>query len=325
MDTTGTTSTHSRQPFRDPARVLTSLLAPIEKRCLIWLAGRMPRSINSDHLTVLALVAMVAAGGSYWLARVTPLGLLLVVLSLAANWFGDSLDGTLARVRGQQRPRYGFYVDHVVDAVGISVPLRRTGALRIYESTRGARAARGVSAGLHRGVSGDALPGHVHDELLQDWADRAAHSARRWKPCRLSAPHDGDPWAQVPALRRGRRDCGGGAGRDDDCLDRAKHARVVSSGTSSGVSDRACASSSSISLVRSGVIVQLGVLWALIHVMDYAAAAVLAVTMAVHAQLCLALALDMAGQPAGETGDGRASSHVSRSPTASSPSPATRW
>lgn len=120
MDTTGTTSTHSRQPFRDPARVLTSLLAPIEKRCLIWLAGRMPRSINSDHLTVLALAAMVAAGGWYWLARVTPLGLLLVVLSLAANWFGDSLDGTLARVRGQQRPRYGFYVDHVVDAVGIT-------------------------------------------------------------------------------------------------------------------------------------------------------------------------------------------------------------
>ena len=62
MDTTATTSTHSRQEFRDPARVLTSLLAPIEKRCLIWLAGRLPRSINSDHLTVLALVAMVAAG-----------------------------------------------------------------------------------------------------------------------------------------------------------------------------------------------------------------------------------------------------------------------
>jgi archaetidylinositol phosphate synthase len=106
------------QEFRDSTRVLTSVLAPVERRCLIWLAGRLPRSINSDHLTVLALVAMLAAGASYWLARVTPLGLLLVVISLAVNWFGDSLDGTLARVRRQQRPRYGFYVDHVVDAVG---------------------------------------------------------------------------------------------------------------------------------------------------------------------------------------------------------------
>jgi archaetidylinositol phosphate synthase len=118
MDITATESTRSRQEFRDPTRVLTSLLAPLEKRCLIWLAGRLPWSINSDHLTVLALAAMVAAGTSYWMARATPIGLLLAALSLAVNWFGDSLDGTLARVRRQQRPRYGFYVDHVVDAVG---------------------------------------------------------------------------------------------------------------------------------------------------------------------------------------------------------------
>ena len=104
--------------FRDATRVLTSVLAPLEKRCLIWLAHRMPRSVNSDHLTALALVAMLAAGLSYWLSRVTPMGLWLVNLSLALNWFGDSLDGTLARVRQQQRPRYGFYVDHVVDAFG---------------------------------------------------------------------------------------------------------------------------------------------------------------------------------------------------------------
>jgi phosphatidylglycerophosphate synthase len=105
-------------PFRDATRVLTSVLAPIEKRCLIWLATRMPRWVNSDHLTVLALVAMLGAGLSYWLARVTPIGLVLVVICLAINWFGDSLDGTLARVRQHQRPRYGFYVDHVVDTFG---------------------------------------------------------------------------------------------------------------------------------------------------------------------------------------------------------------
>lgn len=104
--------------FRDATRVLTSALAPIEKRTLIWLARRMPRWVNSDHLTGLALVAMLLAGLSYWLARSTPLGLPLVVFCLAVNWFGDSLDGTLARVRHHERPRYGFYVDHVVDAFG---------------------------------------------------------------------------------------------------------------------------------------------------------------------------------------------------------------
>jgi archaetidylinositol phosphate synthase len=108
----------TRTEFRDATRSLTSVLAPLEKRCLIWLAHRMPPWVNSDHLTALALVAMLAAGASYWLASITPLGLVLAVVSLAVNWFGDSLDGTLARVRQHQRPRYGFYVDHVVDAFG---------------------------------------------------------------------------------------------------------------------------------------------------------------------------------------------------------------
>ena len=104
--------------FREAKRSLTSVLAPLEKRTLLWLAARLPSWVNSDHLTALALAAMVAAGLSYCLARVSPAGLLLVVVCLAVNWFGDSLDGTLARVRQHQRPRYGFYVDHVVDAAG---------------------------------------------------------------------------------------------------------------------------------------------------------------------------------------------------------------
>jgi len=104
--------------FREASRSLTSLLAPVEKRALLWLAARLPPWVNSDHLTVLSLAAMLLAGLSYWLARLSPVGLLLVVVCLAINWFGDSLDGTLARVRHHQRPRYGFYVDHVVDAAG---------------------------------------------------------------------------------------------------------------------------------------------------------------------------------------------------------------
>jgi archaetidylinositol phosphate synthase len=104
--------------FREARRSLTSMLAPLEKRTLLWLAARLPWWLNSDHLTALALAAMLLAGLSYWLASASRAGLLLVVVCLAVNWFGDSLDGTLARVRQHQRPRYGFYVDHVVDAAG---------------------------------------------------------------------------------------------------------------------------------------------------------------------------------------------------------------
>jgi phosphatidylglycerophosphate synthase len=82
------------------------------------MAPRLPRRINSDHLTLLGFAAMILAGGSYALASRNRWALLGVVLALALNWLGDSLDGTLARVRNQQRPRYGFYVDHVLDMVG---------------------------------------------------------------------------------------------------------------------------------------------------------------------------------------------------------------
>jgi len=113
-----TVPSNERPGFRDATRVLSSVLSPLEKRTLIWLARRMPSRVNSDHLTTLALVAMLCAGLSYWLSSVTPVGLVLVAFCLAVNWFGDSLDGTLARVRNHQRPRYGYYVDHVVDAFG---------------------------------------------------------------------------------------------------------------------------------------------------------------------------------------------------------------
>ncbi len=100
-----------------------SLLAASEKRLLIWIATRLPRAINSDHLTLLALGAMAAAGLAFAASRWTPHALWVVVVALAVNWFGDSLDGTLARVRCVERPRYGFYVDHVLDIVGTSLLL----------------------------------------------------------------------------------------------------------------------------------------------------------------------------------------------------------
>jgi archaetidylinositol phosphate synthase len=106
------------KPFRHATRQLTSVLAPLEKRCLIWMAQRLPAWINSDHLSALALAAMVATGAAYAFARVTPWAFVFAIAGLAVNWFGDSLDGTLARVRKCERPRYGFYVDHVIDAIG---------------------------------------------------------------------------------------------------------------------------------------------------------------------------------------------------------------
>jgi len=96
-------------------RVLTSVLSASEKRVLIWLAERLPRWVNSDHLTALGAVAMAGTGLSFAAASYWTNALLLVPAFLALNWFGDSLDGTVARVRNQQRPRYGFYIDHVVD------------------------------------------------------------------------------------------------------------------------------------------------------------------------------------------------------------------
>ena len=102
-------------------RINTGVLASVEKRTLIWIASRLPRWVNSDHLTLLALIAMAAAGGAFWLASVWPPALVLVVIALAVNWFGDSLDGTLARVRKHERPRYGFYVDHVLDIAGATL------------------------------------------------------------------------------------------------------------------------------------------------------------------------------------------------------------
>jgi archaetidylinositol phosphate synthase len=105
------------QNYKEAARVQSSLLAPLEKRCLIWMAERMPSAINSDHLTALAGVSMLAAGLCYW--HGAPAALLAAIGLLAVNWFGDSLDGTLARVRHHERPRYGFYVDHVLDVLCI--------------------------------------------------------------------------------------------------------------------------------------------------------------------------------------------------------------
>jgi archaetidylinositol phosphate synthase len=99
-------------------RIQASFLADLEKRTLIWLAEQTPSWVNSDYLTALGFLGHVMAGVFYALSRWNKYYLLVVIGCLAVNWLGDSLDGTLARVRQRQRPRYGFYVDHMVDSFG---------------------------------------------------------------------------------------------------------------------------------------------------------------------------------------------------------------
>src|SRR5215831_11083834 len=101
--------------FKDARRIQESWLAPLESRCLHWLARRMPAWVSPDHLTALGFAAQLLGGISYALAGRWPVCLLVVDVFIAVNWFGDSLDGTLARLRDKQRPRYGFYVDHMTD------------------------------------------------------------------------------------------------------------------------------------------------------------------------------------------------------------------
>ena len=113
--------------FHEAQRHLAGLTARAERRALLWLAPRTPPAITSDHLTLLGLVSMAACGALYATSGRHPWLLLLVNLGLALNWLGDSLDGTLARHRGAERPRFGFYVDHLVDAFGALLVLSGLG------------------------------------------------------------------------------------------------------------------------------------------------------------------------------------------------------
>ena len=105
--------------FKTAIRQQESILSPLEKKTLAWMARHMPGWVNSDHLTALGFAGMILTGISYYFSRWDRRMLLAGILFLAINWFGDSLDGTLARYRNRLRPRYGFYVDHIVDAFGV--------------------------------------------------------------------------------------------------------------------------------------------------------------------------------------------------------------
>jgi phosphatidylglycerophosphate synthase len=110
-------ATATAAPFKEAPRVL-GLTGRIEKRALVWMAARVPDAVTPDHLTLLGLGALLACGVAYALSGPRPWLLHVVNAGRALNWLGDSLDGTLARHRRHERPRFGFYVDHLVDAFG---------------------------------------------------------------------------------------------------------------------------------------------------------------------------------------------------------------
>lgn len=103
------------------ARIQTSILNAAEKRALVWLAHRQPRWMTSDTLTYIGVTGAFLCGLGFALSSLNIQFLWLSSLGLVINWYGDSLDGTLARVRGTQRPKYGFFIDHTIDAITITM------------------------------------------------------------------------------------------------------------------------------------------------------------------------------------------------------------
>ena len=103
------------------ARIQTSILNAAEKKALVWLAERQPRWVTSDLLTYLGVLGAVVCAVGCILSNINVNYLWISSLGLVINWYGDSLDGTLARVRHTQRPLYGFFIDHTLDAITICI------------------------------------------------------------------------------------------------------------------------------------------------------------------------------------------------------------
>lgn len=98
-------------------RINDILLGPLERPAIAWLVERMPAWVTSDHLTFLGLFAALMIGVSYWATKFSPHFLWLASFGFVLNWFGDSLDGNLARYRKNERPKYGYYIDHIIDTI----------------------------------------------------------------------------------------------------------------------------------------------------------------------------------------------------------------
>jgi archaetidylinositol phosphate synthase len=97
------------------SRMNTSWVIPVERPLVGWLAAKLPLAVRPDHLTLTGLAGAVVCGFAYGASWWSPALLWLASAGLIINWFGDSLDGTLARFRNIERPRYGFFIDNMAD------------------------------------------------------------------------------------------------------------------------------------------------------------------------------------------------------------------
>lgn len=102
-------------------RIQTSILNEAEKKVLVWMANRLPRWTDSDQLTFIGFLGAVIIALGFALSNFNVHFLWLSIVGFIVNWYGDSLDGTLARVRNEQRPVYGFYIDHTMDAINEAI------------------------------------------------------------------------------------------------------------------------------------------------------------------------------------------------------------
>jgi archaetidylinositol phosphate synthase len=105
----------------DAPRDKQFLLATAEGRVLEWIARRLPARVMPDHLTALGVLAAIGIAAAYLLSNDDKAWLWAASALLVVHWLGDSLDGTLARVRKSERPKYGYYLDHLVDAVATAL------------------------------------------------------------------------------------------------------------------------------------------------------------------------------------------------------------
>ncbi len=122
-------------------RIQTSILNGAEKKLLVWLAERQPKWVVSDLLTIVGMIGSVMIAAGFILSNGNVNWLWLSIAGFIVNWYGDSLDGTIARVRGTQRPIYGYYLDHSVDVfneafmfigIGLSYLMRLDIALLVF-------------------------------------------------------------------------------------------------------------------------------------------------------------------------------------------------
>jgi len=122
-------------------RINQTLTSHAERRVLNWLCARMPRAVTSDMLTFLGVVGAVLTFAGFFLSDRSVSWLWLAIAGLVLNWLGDSLDGSLARYRGTERPRYGFFLDHMADTFVMALVAVGVTTFRSREERQCARCA----------------------------------------------------------------------------------------------------------------------------------------------------------------------------------------